>query len=230
MLISIILPTYCPDDAVAKILQEFWKTLEETELPEEWDTQMVVIENGNPRTEWLKRASDIYIHKDKPIGYAKAVNIGLALADGDFIVIVNNDLKVQQDWLEKLINDYMATPEIGTLAPMGHPFPVTSHEGINFDQHWFSLVVMSRAVFTKIGYLDELLNYRFHDQDYSIRVRRAGLQVARTTSVIVDHINSATYSKMGRNEDPGERMLMMQRWGCATFEEWVKSTSLLKNN
>ena len=81
---------------------------------------------------------------------------------------------------------------------------------------------MDRATFTRVGYLDELINYRFHDQDYSIRVKKAGLPVRRTGKVVVQHENSATYKKMNRNEDPAEAEIMMERHGAKTFGDWIK--------
>lgn len=208
-MISIILPNYCPDNEVTEHLKLFMESLiANTPKP----FQLIVIENGS-ETQFLKDYADIYIHKDKPMGYARAVNLGLAAADGDFLIIMNNDLIVPQRWLETMIEDY----EDGTLAPIDMPGSPQIFE----DSHWFSLVMMDRKTFTKIGYLDEQINYRFHDQDYSIRVKKAGLHVRQTGRVVVKHVNSLTYHKMNRNEDPAERQIMIDRHGVAHFHEWI---------
>ena len=135
--------------------------------------------------------------------------------------VINNDLFVQEGWLDKMLEDYGKTPG-GVLAPFDHPVET----GIYYDRHWYSLFLVKRDVFTKVGYLDELINYRFHDQDYSIRIKKAGFEVMRTGNVIVGHIDSATYNKMERNEDPEERRVMVERHGYAHFEEWIQHANL----
>lgn len=155
-----------------------------------------------------------HVYREAPMGYARAVNLGLALATGDILIIANNDLILPHGWLDGMLQDYQE----GTLAPQDMSVDPIIYE----DAHWFSLVMMGRDTFTKVGYLDELINYRFHDQDYSIRVKKAGLPVRRTGKVVVQHVNSATYKKMNRNEDPAEAEIMMQRHGAKLFSDWVK--------
>lgn len=216
-LISIILPNYCPDPQVAEYLTKFLNTfLANTPMP----YQLVVVENGS-HTPALSDISHIYIHKKDPIGYARAVNIGLAIADGDIFVIMNNDLEVPPDWLKTMLKQY----EGGILAPVDHPMEV---EGIIEDSHWFSMVMLDRETFNKVGYLDESLPYRFHDQDYTIRTKIKGLPVRQTADVVVSHVNSATYAKMGRNEDPKEREEMIRRYDVAHFHEYIKTEKWLE--
>lgn len=214
MKLSIILPNYCPDQDVEKYLNNFLNTLERTMKKE--DYQFVVIENGS-QSERLKSLADIYIYKEKPIGYARAVNIGLALADGDYLLIANNDLELPDGWFEKMIEDYQG----GILSPMDQEWK-NPEPRIYEDQHWFSLVLMDRPTFIKVGYLDQSINYRFHDQDYSIRVKKAGFPVRRTGKVVVKHINMATFSRMGRPGDEEEKREMIKKYGCSLFDEYVK--------
>lgn len=211
--ISLILPTYCPDAEVEGYLKDFLKTLEETTPRELY--QFIVIENGS-YTPILEKKADIYIHKSRPMGYARAVNLGLAISDENLFVIVNNDIKLSPKWLETMIDEY----ETGTLAPFDRER--RQEPGIFEDEHWFSLVMFDRETFEKVGYLDEDINYRFHDQDFSIRVKKAGKPVRRTGDVTVDHINMATFNKMGRPGDERERRIMMDRYGVATFNDWLK--------
>lgn len=210
--VSIILPNFCPDKEVAGYLTKFIVSLSQNTTME---YQLIVVENGS-HTPKLSEIADIYIHKPMPIGYARAVNIGLSIADGEIFVIMNNDLEVPPNWLETMLKQY----ENGTLAPVDHVLPF---EGIIQDSHWFSMVMINRETFTKVGYLDESLPYRFHDQDYSIRVKMAGFPVRQTASVVVNHINSATYAKMNRNEDPQEQEEMIRRYGVSHFNDYIRN-------
>lgn len=217
--VSIILPNYAIDEQVEAYLEQCLDALEKhTDMSR---VQFIVIDNGSPReNDRLKKMADIYIRKDYPMGYARAVNAGFALADCEWIVVLNNDLFLQAGWLDKMIETYNATPG-GVLAPYDYP---TQPGPTDFDRHWYSLILMKRDVQRIVGYFDETMNFRYHDQDYSIRVKKAGFQVMRTPNVNVAHINSATYSKMPQRSGEGaEASKMHQKWGATMFEDWVKS-------
>jgi O-antigen biosynthesis protein len=212
---SIILPNYCPNDEVRGYCMDFLESLDKHTDREKY--QFVVVENGS-YTKELEDRADIYIHKDKPMGYARAVNLGLAVSDHDTLLIMNNDLVLPEKWLEILTDDYQG----GILAPLDDQWR-NPEKRIYEDAHWFSLVMMDRHTFSRVGYLDESLPYRFHDQDYSIRVKKLGFPVRRTGNLIVKHINMATYNAMGRPQDREEEAEMRRRHKATTFDEWNKT-------
>lgn len=217
--VSIILPNYTIDAQVEQYLEQCLDALEaNTDMSR---VQLIVIDNGSPNeSERLKKLADIYVRKDYPMGYARAVNAGFALADCEWIVVLNNDLFLQKDWLDKMLAAYKDTPG-GVLAPFDYP---TASGPVSYDQHWYSLILMHRDVQKIVGYFDETMNFRYHDQDYSIRVKKAGFEVMRTPNVNVAHINSATYSKMPqRSGETAEAAKMHQKWGATMFEDWVTS-------
>lgn len=168
----------------------------------------------------MEAEADIYIRKDYPMGYARAVNCGFALADCEDVAVINNDLFVQAGWLLGLQEEYDKTPG-GILAP----FDFNVAKGpVYMNHHWYSLFYTRKDVLTKVGYFDESINYRYHDQDYSIRTKLMGFEVMRTPNVVVSHINSATYNKMEQKKNEGEEArIMAERYGYTMFEDWVKN-------
>lgn len=208
--VSIILPCYVPDAEVLgylhRCIKQLWRNTPEGLF------DLIIVENGSDCTEDFKCL--LRIHSEHPLGYARAVNIGIRLAKTEYVCIINNDLFVTSGWLEQMIADYESILDCGVLAPNGPP-------GITFDSHWWSCVLIRKSVIDTVGLLDEeKLNYRYHDQDWNILCRKAGYAVARTGNVQMDHVNSATYDKMKRDDTP-EREEMIRRWGVAHFEEWV---------
>jgi len=220
-MISIIIPSYVIDEENETYLYKCIQYLEASTKREMY--QLIIVDNGSKLgMDYMKKKADIYIRKDKPMGYARATNLGLAMADGDYLCILNNDLFVPDGWLETMVEVYNEERG-GILAPMTNPI----HEQKTFyNSHWFSLILMDRNTFTKVGYLDEDLNYRYHDQDYSIRVKKAGFEVMRTGKVIVEHVNMATWKKMDNLKDNQERERMIKKNGVALLNEWIKKNAI----
>lgn len=54
---------------------------------------------------------------EKNIGYSKVVNAGLKAATGDHILILNADIIVLKDAIQKMLKSMEQNPEIGILAP-----------------------------------------------------------------------------------------------------------------
>lgn len=216
MRVSLILPSYVVDKECESYLERFFYSLEAHTDPD--DYQLVIIDNGSEYGGALmQQKADLYVRKDYPMGYARAVNCGISLADEDLLVVVNNDIEFRGPWLRELVEEYLEHGP-GILAPVDF----AADPVLIPDSNWYSLFITDRRTWQKVGYLDESLNFRFHDQDNAIKMKQAGFEVMRTGKVRVDHGNSITYSKMGRNEDPDEAAEMKRRYGCTLFSEWVK--------
>lgn len=222
--VSIIIPTYCPDAEVVGHLWKCMRRLLQNTNPKLYE--LIIIEQGDPHCIAFPAPRELkstYIHHQDPLGYAKAVNIGLKLAITEYVCILNNDVFVPAGWLEQMLNDFKSIENCGVIAP----FEGTAEPGkIITDAHWWSCVLLNRERFYRAtfgNFLDEeKMNMRFHDQKANIQLRQFGYQVCRTGNVAVEHVNSATYSKMKVDETP-ERAAMMAEFGCLEFEEWVRN-------
>lgn len=224
--VSVVLPTYTPDTEMEVKLDRFLSSYVDTAYAP-IQLQLIVVDNGSPVIHpRLKQMADIYIHKPQPIGYARAANIGMALADGDYIVVANNDLVLlDPSWHVKMMGLYdLFGPGVLCAADVNgarQPFQVLP------DTHWYSLWMTDRKTMVKVGYFNEILAYRFQDQDYSIRMKKAGFKVLQAPNILVRHDESSTYNKM-KAADPTlqakedeERAEMIRRHGYAHFFEWV---------
>lgn len=219
---SIVLPAYVPE----QLIDMTRKCLDSLKATEE-DYELVVIDNGSCRaaSQFLGRSNgadaDHYIRYEEPIGYARAANIGLAVAQHDWLCVINTDIEWQSEgWLDQFRIDYEQTVG-GVLSAMDD-----GRQEFVYDESWFSCWFTHRDVIRQVGYFDESLPFRFHDQDYAIKVHQAGLRVMRTPNVPVSHVNMATYSLMSPVDDPVEAALMRERWGAVNFAEWLAQQSV----
>jgi GT2 family glycosyltransferase len=92
------------------------------------DIQFVWIDNGsddeNHSTvrEALRGSNWVGDRDPYPLGFSRAVNRGLVRADGDFIAILNNDLRVTKGWDTELVNAVEENPGIAgplSIGPLG---------------------------------------------------------------------------------------------------------------
>lgn len=214
MNVSVILPAYVPE----QLLEMTRRCLDSFKATAPLGYQFVVIDNGSSRTasNLLQRRADVYLRYEEPIGYARAANIGLAIASHEWLCVLNTDIEFRRaGWLDNFGHDYVLGPG-GVLSAMDD-----GREGLVYDESWFSTWFTHRDVIRRVGYFDESMPFRFHDQDYAIRVKLAGLEVMRTGNVPVSHVNMATYSLMSPVDDPAEAQMMRERWGALNFAEWL---------
>ena len=208
---TIIVPTFCPDAEVLRHLRRCMDHLFKNTPRELFD--LIIVEQGTENANIYY--SDLYIQAPKPLGYARAVNIGLKLATTEYVCVLNNDVFLPPNWLETMLADFAKIPNCGVLAPQEGP----SESLYTYDAHWWSLILARREV---LGLLDEEhLNYRYHDQAKNIDLNQQGYEIVRTGNVIVEHVNSATYSKMNVDEMP-ERAYMMEKYGVCEFSKYVQ--------
>jgi len=88
------------------------------------------IENKFPQVELIRNKRNY--------GFAKGNNIGIhyALKQGaDYIVLLNQDTKVDSDWISELAKVAEDNKQIGILSPMQYDY-----EGQNIDKHFLSLL------------------------------------------------------------------------------------------
>ncbi|WP_165234104.1 glycosyltransferase family 2 protein, partial [Aquisphaera insulae] len=156
-------------------------------------------------------------------GFPAAVNQGLARARGAYLVLLNNDAVVTDGWLEQLIALADSHETIGMAGPMSnYASPPQLVEHVTYadldqmhafagrwrDEHrgeWFTTaklsgfcLLMKRAVYDRVGGLDERFGLGFFDDDdLAERARQAGFTLAVARDLFVHHHGSRTFQGQG---------------------------------
>ena len=76
--------------------------------------EVIVIDNGSPQR-ISALPGIILIENDHNVGFARAVNQGIARASGEFIALLNNDAVADPLWLEQMLR-CMQSPATGMVA------------------------------------------------------------------------------------------------------------------
>jgi len=113
----------------------------------------------------------------EPLGYAKANNLGIAEAKGQYIVLLNNDTVLQgqpqNEWLDKLERPFKEDPKVGVSGPlMGHSDPA------GHDFLIFFCVMISRELVDKLKLSEDYGVGGGEDTEYCIEAEKLGYKVA----------------------------------------------------
>lgn len=192
--------------------------------------QIVVVDNAS--SDDLKSVENTFsgaklIRLDRNVGYARAVNIGVEHASGEYLAVLNNDVIVAPDWLGRLLSVLEHDEKMAVVCPKkkslimdqildgcGGAFNILGQgwdrgEG-DVDVGQFAdraeVTHPSGAIFlTKRKLIDELcffLNPDFfmliEDVDFGLRCWKAGYKVVYTPDCVVHHARSPTLG--GLNE------------------------------
>jgi GT2 family glycosyltransferase len=154
------------------------------------------------------------IRNERNLGFATGNNIGLRKANGDVLVLLNQDTVVQPGWLAGLAEGLLGAPDIGIVGGKAcYPDGRLQHAGGWVDErgagHHFGhcetdqgqydvsrdvdfvtgagLAITRRALET-IGGLDEGFSPAYYeDVDWCFRARRAGLRVRYVPGAVFVH-------------------------------------------
>ncbi|WP_341899326.1 glycosyltransferase family 2 protein [Ferrovibrio terrae] len=155
------------------------------------------------------------IANDVGRGFGNAANQGLARAASDFVLLVNPDAKLQPDCLDRLLAAAERYPEAGVLAPALRT-PAGDWE-VSHDVDMFRRARMSpkridpepegdicadyvsgaamlvrRAALDAVPGFDPAIFLYYEDDDFCIRLRRAGWCLIRVADAITDHVGGGS--------------------------------------
>jgi GT2 family glycosyltransferase len=85
------------------------------------DFEIIVVDNGSsidPVPAWrIKYPTTTFIRSEKNLGFAGGNNIGIAVAKGDYLFLVNNDTEFTKGLLAQLAGLLDSNPKIGMVSP-----------------------------------------------------------------------------------------------------------------
>ena len=78
--------------------------------------EFIIVDNASPiGADQLLPIADIYIRNKENLGYVKAVNQALKLANGDLVAVPNNDIRVSPNWINIAKEVFQRDKKSGSL-------------------------------------------------------------------------------------------------------------------
>jgi len=176
------------------------------------------------------------LRHEENLGYAAGNNSGIAAADGDYILLLNNDVVVTPGWLERALGCAEKDPGLGIVGPVTNrisgpqqveqvTYDTSSLNGLDeFAARWTEehfgetkpfwrvvgfCMLIKRAVVEKIGGLDTRYGLgNFEDDDFSIRAAIAGFRSVIASDCFVHHFGSRTFAGQRINYQE----LLLKNW------------------
>jgi len=168
--------------------------------------EIVIIDNnssdGSLEMAKTNFSKAIFIKNEANLGFAAGNNVGIKFAlerAADFVLILNNDVEVEKNFLTQLMDNMAENQKIGIASPVIFDAQTkeiwfsggridwwrvkTIHEKKIQTEKIFSSQIITgcamlvrAAVFQKIGLLDESFFLYWEDADFSLRAKKAGFQ------------------------------------------------------
>jgi GT2 family glycosyltransferase len=177
------------------------------------------------------------------LGFAVACNRGVAAGTGDVAVLLNNDVEVRPDFLERLSEPLDANPRVGSVAALlvrpgesvidsvglttdrtlsgfprltGRPVAEAAAQRPVLAGPSGGAAVYRRSAWNEAGGLDEGVFIYGEDLDLAFRLRSAGWHAAAAPEAVGVHLGSATLghrSTWQRYQGGFSRGYFLRRYG-----------------
>jgi GT2 family glycosyltransferase len=215
--VSAIIPTWNRADLLRSILTNLDT---QTRPPD----QVIVVDNGSTDATQLVtrefRADLIAFPENR--GFATAVNEGIRRAQGDWLLILNNDVVLEPEWLERLVasaeqenacfaaGKLLRMDDVQTLdgswdlvsrAAYAWRCGFGRRDGAVWSiRRKISFIPMTaalfhRRVFEQIGLLETRFESYYEDVDFGVRCILAGLDGIYEPAAVAMHMGKSTFGK-----------------------------------
>jgi GT2 family glycosyltransferase len=221
-------PRFC---GIASIVMLSWNAAEFTRLAVEsiravtrYPHEIIVVDNGSdaPTIQVLESLAAEHgvrvVYNGRNLGFGGGMNVGMAHARGDVVVILNNDVIVTEGWLEDMIAALETRRTVGCVAPRSnvvaseqvlavpyaddvamHRFAAERRRALRGRGYVAHRVVgfclcLDRAVIDGIGGFDPRYGLgNFEDDDLAVRIRAAGWGIFVCDDVFIHHFGSVSF-------------------------------------
>ncbi|OGW36527.1 MAG: hypothetical protein A2Y97_03540 [Nitrospirae bacterium RBG_13_39_12] len=114
--VSFIIPNWNHKKILFECLSSIYNAMDTT------TQEIIVVDNASTdgSSEYIRNTFPevIWVQNDTNRGYAKAVNQGVHLSQGDFLFLLNNDVKLIDNTTDKLLDFLIKNPEAVAVAPL----------------------------------------------------------------------------------------------------------------
>ncbi|SDS42312.1 Glycosyltransferase, GT2 family [Paenibacillaceae bacterium GAS479] len=209
------------------------------------DYELILVDNGSTdgTAELLLKSSFKTVLNPGNEGFAKGCNQGLALAEGDTVLFLNNDVVVTPGWLTAMHRLLESEPLCGMVGPVSNYVsgPQQVHAGYGpglagleafaaersrvWHGHFWELprlvgfcLLLRRSLALELGGFDERYGLgNYEDDDLCMRVRNGGWRLLTACDSFIHHYGHVTMNSLEEFDLPKllerNKAIANAKWG-----------------
>jgi GT2 family glycosyltransferase len=231
--VTVVIPTRDRVDLLAPCINLVRRTVRHEPL------ELVVVDNESrdPETlRYLERFDGRVLRYPHRFNYARQMNLAARAANGEVLLLLNNDARpVDDEWFDAML-EHALRPEVGAVgARLRFPSGEPQHEGVvlnaagvalNLDSGpWAVLgenirdtsavtaacMMIRTSVWHEVGGMDERLRVAYNDIDLCLRVGERGWRIVYTPYAQLHHAESSSRGSLHPEVDEA---FYQRRWGA----------------
>jgi len=188
----------------------------------------------------------IIVRNSSNLGYAKGNNIGAALAQGEYLVFLNNDTMVEPSWLQELVDAVSKDQDVGAaqskLLVLDRSERVFDSAGDFIDFYCLAFrraagerdfgqyetmeevfsargacMLIRHSILKEVGGFDPSFPLEFEDIDLCWRIRLRGYKVVYVPQSVVFHKGYSTLSYLRKVRRDPQPLLMIKNYDTSNL-------------
>lgn len=160
--LSVIVPVHNQVEFTARFLELAYHGASEIKRRCGRTLEIIIVSNGSTdRTAELLAATPgiKYVDEAKALGYPGAANVGAAMAVGELVLVVNNDIEFEPGVFADVVESYYSIPNCGAIGPRILSMDLTIQEVgafIGGDGSTFGFARGERSSYNAVGGVDQV--------------------------------------------------------------------------
>ena len=222
-LVSIVMLTYNQLEDTKLCVESLFKHTTDVNY------ELIFVDNGSTKDDTISYLDGLKkehkniktIYNKENLGFACANHQGIEISEGEYVLLLNNDVILTDGWLSRMIQVAESDDKIGVVAPCTNHASgrqVVTFSGTEEDDegiqkfakevllkkagNWISVsriigfcMLIKREVLFKVGVLDEMFGPGgYEDYDYSMRVKHENYDIVIAMDTFIFHIGGKGYS------------------------------------
>lgn len=240
--LSIIIPVYNNWNYTEKCLESVFRhTEDDTD-----DFEVVVVDDNSKDGTFYhinefrsKHENLLYLRNEENLGFSGTCNRGAANASGEYLIFLNNDTIVTEQWAGQLLNTISANRDIWMAgARCLYPDGTLQHAGVAFPEHFryhlghiyrsapgcFPLanyekdyqcvtaacMIIRKEDFDELEGFDTAYRNGFEDVDLCLRIIKKGKRIRYQPGCTIIHYESKSESRFDKMKE--NKRILLERW------------------
>jgi GT2 family glycosyltransferase len=206
--LDIVIPSFNGRYLLEKHLPEVFKN-------SDFLNKVIIVDNGSTddTVAWLEKnyPQVVIVRNSRNLGFTKPVNQGVAVSKSDYLVLLNNDVHPEKDYLKNILPFFdddqvfaVSFNENGSSWPLVKwdgkiQFTMGDDKSVPYYSAWASggSAIFKRSLWDKLGGLNEIYApFYWEDIDIGYRAWKMGYKIIWDNQSLVYHEHESTAKKI----------------------------------